>query len=261
MNIVYYPYRHSTGFLTFSVLIALLSKLPVSAQDIVLQEVVRGKASVTSPTSVKMLPGFHAVEGSAFRAYIGPVQGTGSSFSVDALSSSAVPEKGSDDINYIKTITYREAHTSEPTSAFQHLEEITYFDGLGRPVQTVSVGAAPNGEDIIQPILYDEFGREAIKTLPYTAEKNGEFRSGVTEATVNAYYNAMSDEDGMIPDNRAFTQIDFDNSPLNRVVSQSGPGEDWETNSKNVTINYLSNAGESITGWNVDENDNFTSFL
>ena len=130
------------------------------------------------------------------------------------------------------------------------MEEIRYFDGLGRPVQTVQVGASPKGNDIIQPILYDDFGRENIRTLPYTAEKSGNFRSGTTETiknTVNTYYGSDPPE-GIVADNQAFTQIGFDNSPLNRVTSQTGPGAAWET--KPVKINYFSNS-ETKQGWRI----------
>src|ERR671919_170159 len=39
----------------------------------------------------------------------------------------------------------------------QVVESTGYYDGLGRPAQSVQEGASPIGHNIIQPIAYDEF--------------------------------------------------------------------------------------------------------
>ena len=39
---------------------------------------------------------------------------------------------------------------------------IQYMDGLGRPLQTVQRQASTGGNDIIQPMAYDAYGREAL---------------------------------------------------------------------------------------------------
>ncbi|MEO1654639.1 MAG: DUF6443 domain-containing protein, partial [Bacteroidota bacterium] len=40
------------------------------------------------------------------------------------------------------------------------IESVTYFDGLGRPIQQVGVELSPiSQQDIVSPIVYDEFGR------------------------------------------------------------------------------------------------------
>ena len=239
----------------------LLAHTPNLTGQIVLQDVIMGRAVVSDPGSVKMTPGFHAMNGSAFRAYIGTVQGQNSSYTVTPFSSDVTPVAGTGASNYVKTITYREAKTAIPTSNYKHLEEFGYFDGLGRPRQTVSVGASPSGYDIVQPVLYDEFGREAKKTLPYTDARSGAFRTAVTESTVNTFYNNPGNAatEGIDEDGRAYTQITFDNSPLNRVVSQTGPGTAWT--SKPVATNYLVNtASDPVTGWTVNANGTFTSF-
>ena len=233
----------------------LLTTLTLRAQtDITLQDVVMGKAEVSAPNSVTLRPGFQAVNGSDFHAYIGPAQAQNSATTVSSPSGSTTQAMASTDNNYIRSITYREAET---TGSFKHLEDIQYFDGLGRPMQTVSVGASPAGNDIIQPILYDVYGREAIKTLPYTDTKSGAFRTNVTESTVNTYYNS-GNLVGKVADNHAYIQFEFDNSPLNRVTSQTGPGDDWFTNSKSVLINYLANT-DPKPGWNVNNDGTFTS--
>src|SRR5258708_36375916 len=50
----------------------------------------------------------------------------------------------------------------------QQVKQTTqYVDGLGRPLQTVVKGVSPNGYDMVSPVLYDSFGREVFKYLPY----------------------------------------------------------------------------------------------
>jgi hypothetical protein len=46
---------------------------------------------------------------------------------------------------------------------------VQYFDGLGRPLQTVQAMASPSGRDVVQPFGYDSEGRDSVKYLPYTA--------------------------------------------------------------------------------------------
>jgi RHS repeat-associated protein len=250
-------YRKFIRFIVMAGLSGFLCLYSLHAQtDLVIQDVVMGKATVSAPGSVRMSPGFHAVQGSAFRAFIGPVQVQNDPYTVPAPSSNATPAAGTTGNNFVKTITYREAKSTIPAGSFKHLQEISYIDGLGRPTQNISIGASPAGADIIQPVLYDNFGREDRKTLPYTASRSGAFRTGVSESTVNSYYS-LTPPEGIIPDHRAFTSIAYENSPLNRVITQTGPGEAWAA--KPQTVNYFSNTA-AIQSWSVTSGGSFNSF-
>jgi len=178
----------------------------------------------------------------------------------DPVLERSVPMQGSYNQNFIKTITYSEGRSEVPPpgESFRHSEEIQYFDGLGRPSQVVQVGSSPAGNDIIQPILYDAFGRESVRTLPYTGARSGEFRSDAGLAAVNDFYSSQTPE-GIEPDKRAFTSVVFDNSALNRVVSQTGPGSDWEEKNKSVIFNHLTNT-EPVRGWRVSGTYSYSSF-
>ena len=158
-------------------------------------------------------------------------------------------------MNFISVIDYREAQSSIPVDSFEHAQTITYFDDLGKPLQVINVGASALGNDIVQPVLYDNLGRENIKSLSYAlGERSGKYQSAVTETTVNNYYVSNTPE-GIEANNRAYTQIGFENSPLNRVVSQTGPGTAWAN--KPLLSNYLSNDA-SVSGWHVNDNGSFT---
>lgn len=232
----------------------------LAQNDIVLKDPVFGNTSITAPGSITLTTGFTTVSGSVFTASIGPVQTTGGSTTISGSSPSVIPASGTTGQNFIKTITYRQALSSVPTGAFKNNEIIQYFDGLGRPIQTVSVGASPSGNDIILPEFYDNLGREANKALLYTATKSGDFRSGVSEKTLNTYYGTSSTSPLAVVDTSAYTKIGFENSPLNRVFTQNAPGVDWK--SKPVTYNYLTNSStDNKVGWTVTGDYTYSSFI
>ena len=63
----------------------------------------------------------------------------------------------SPDQNYVKTTTYKEATTSSIPSPTpnQATQSITYFDGLGRPIQQIAHKQAGNGNDMVTHIEYE----------------------------------------------------------------------------------------------------------
>lgn len=72
--------------------------------------------------------------------------------------------------NFILTRMYTEADGSDSRVS------IEYFDGLGRPSESVLVAASPLGKDIISQQDYDEFGRPFREWLPRVSENsNGQF--------------------------------------------------------------------------------------
>src|SRR5262245_12507392 len=52
-----------------------------------------------------------------------------------------------------------------------------YFDGLGRPIQTVlkngSLVTGSSPVDLVTPVVYDSFDRERIKYLPFSSNGTG----------------------------------------------------------------------------------------
>jgi hypothetical protein len=66
--------------------------------------------------------------------------------------------------NYIKTTTYKTPTAISITTPdiTQVNQNITYFDGLGRPVQQIAHQQSGSGKDIVTPMEYDDFGRQPI---------------------------------------------------------------------------------------------------
>ena len=137
--------------------------------------------------------------------------------------------------NSVKTFTPRVATTS-PGALTTSNSIITtqYFDGLGRPWQTVQQGTSPGGGDLVTLQEYDGYGRDSRSWLPVvTVSGNG--GASVTASAIPALSSAT------YGDSKAYTLPVYEASPLNRVLEQYGAGASWQDNGKAVKTEYLSN--------------------
>ena len=139
--------------------------------------------------------------------------------------------------NYIKSSVPQ----TENGVSGNSLHTVQYIDGLGRPDQTIQIGVSPNGYDMVQPIDYDEFGREKKKYLPYTlTSSGGTYVSSELDPNKWAVY-------GSTEKNFAYAETEFESSPLNRVVAQGAPGSAWQvTGSHKLQIEYGSNLESEV---------------
>jgi len=157
--------------------------------------------------------------------------------------------------NYIRSINVLTHNENDEVENF--IETIKYFDGLGRIIQEVNVNGSPTGNDIIQPIVYDEFGREKKSYLPYTDDGSGEYRdlNDVINTEQTDFYNEHFPGEGQY----AFAEKKFDNSPLNRVLKQGAPGKSWQMDEHPVHFDYSSNKTGEIILWNIADNKPVTN--
>lgn len=155
-------------------------------------------------------------------------------------------------MNYIHSITPRtpmaDVSFTGIHNPYQVSENIQYFDGLGRPVQSVQVAGSPTGQSIIQGTEYDEYGRETHKFMPYTVWQSetskGGFRPDAVSMTnpsaeVYSYHTGIVPDIAITPYPHAVTV--FENSPLNRVLEQGAPGYAWQPGNHTVGFNYRTN--------------------
>ncbi|WP_223150968.1 DUF6443 domain-containing protein, partial [Flavobacterium ajazii] len=153
--------------------------------------------------------------------------------------------------NNIQSTTYKVASSTEINmpSINQANQNITHFDGLGRPMQSIGVKAGGNNEDIITPIAYDDFGRQSKDYLPYAATSNGgTFRTDALNATT-AFYNTAKYEYTYNP----FSEKQFEPSPLNRVLKQAAPGAGWALGSGHeIKMDYQTNIANEVRSFRVN---------
>ena len=148
-----------------------------------------------------------------------------------AINNGCLPAGVVSDENYIYTTAYRvetqdgiNNSQSQALSNSDKIESITYFDGLGRPMQSIGIRAGGNSEDIITHVAYDDaYGRQDKDYLPYAATTNdGVYRTDALTAT-NSFYNTAKYENTLNP----YSKKHLEDSPLSRVLEQGAPGADW----------------------------------
>ncbi|MFV0329755.1 MAG: DUF6443 domain-containing protein [Dysgonomonas sp.] len=137
------------------------------------------------------------------------------------------------DQNYVRTRTYTKENQSN------YIDQIQYFDGLGRPMQTVERGITPNAADLVTYQEYDAFGREANNWLPAVATSN----NGAYMPLVSYKAKAMA----TYANDSAYSRPVYEASPLNRVLEQYGPGKEWRSDKKAVRTGYLTNKSRTGT--------------
>lgn len=144
-------------------------------------------------------------------------------------------------------------------------EAVEYFDGLGRPIQSVAVCSTPSGLDLVKPITYDDYGRQVYDFLPYPAArislKNAGFRDEDWESAGNdqeEFYQAHFD---LVNNPYAYAESILEESPLNRLLAQGAPGSDWQPTGTDglsghtVRYEYATNtstSNEDVRLWTVD---------
>lgn len=155
------------------------------------------------------------------------------------------------DENYIFTRNYQVAVDHfNPAVAKEGdvIENITYFDGLGRPIQELALKASPDKKDIISHITYDFLGRTPKQYLPYEAQVGAiaSLRSNVI-SDINTHYRSHYGQDIVLGSENPFSETAYENSPLNRTLRQAAPGYDWRMNGgRGVSFSYETNSDQEV---------------
>ncbi|WP_461630285.1 DUF6443 domain-containing protein [Labilibaculum euxinus] len=123
---------------------------------------------------------------------------------------------------------------------------IDYYDGLGRPQQTVNWQASPDKTDIVQAFSYDEYGREAMKYLPYSTKVGLGVKYASPIVAQHDFYSSSS-TDNVVNDYAPYARTVFENSPLNRVVQQGREGVNWQPVSGHcIRLGYGANIANDV---------------
>jgi len=141
--------------------------------------------------------------------------------------------------NYVVTYTPRvaitDASTLQGATVANVNQAVQYFDALGRPIQTVQTKGSPDQRDVVQPMAYDQYDREAVKYLPYVdsvaALNNGHYRANAISGQLAFYTNPTNsiwNAPGVVQTPFPTSVTAFEPSPLNRPVEQGFQGDNWQ---------------------------------
>ena len=117
--------------------------------------------------------------------------------------------------------------------------DITYYDGFGAPYQTVLNRAAPDGRNLVAPILYDDMYRDkATVLLPFPVDMYTGERVLNAEQEQRRYYSQRTDG---VQDNSAYSTNVFDKSGLDRIRYSYRPGDIYRQENKFAEYLYETN--------------------
>ncbi|WP_199858514.1 DUF6443 domain-containing protein [Flavobacterium sp. Root901] len=149
--------------------------------------------------------------------------------------------------NSIKNIAYKTETASSiltPT-ILQANQNITYFDGLGRPVQKNAYQSSATGKDIITPIEYDDFGRQTKEYLPFASSQNN--LSYIDPSALIPNLISQYQTNYGAANNNPYSEKQLEASPLGRVLQQAAPGNDWAlVNNHTIKMNYQTNIDSEV---------------
>lgn len=149
--------------------------------------------------------------------------------------------------NFVKSINYRQSGAASPKATVQ------YFDGFGRLVQKINNKQSGTGKDLVTYFAYDQ-GRQTKEYLTYsTNQESMSFYANAEQSILNYPHYA-----GKYPVSEKL----YENSPLDRVLKQGAPGEDWQVNptantDHTIKFEYRTNGQNEVksyfaaTTWNA----------
>ncbi|SEW38546.1 RHS repeat-associated core domain-containing protein [Chitinophaga sp. YR573] len=132
-----------------------------------------------------------------------------------------------------------------------------YLDGLGRPLQTVTKRISPEGKDQVSPVVYDAYGREQYKYLPYVQHTdsmdNGNLKTNPFLGQ-KSFYGDANYNPGIAGEHIYYSQTVYEASPLNRVLKTYAPGDSWASEGGNHPVQYqylINTVADSVRIWNI----------
>ena len=96
------------------------------------------------------------------------------------------------------------------------IDQIQYYDGLGRPYLAVLKGAAGGNRHLASLQEYDTQGRNKCIWLPVCIEQEYNNSYDLKKKLLETYQDSL-----------AYTSYDYHTLPLDRVTWESGPGKAW----------------------------------
>lgn len=167
-------------------------------------------------------------------------------------------------LSYVRTreslVPIRDESAFDRAGYRETREETEYMDGLGRPLQRVlrQGGMDVDPRDVVSAVLYDNFGREAKKYLPYVQTggvADGSFKHNPFKEQESFYKSEYKDVHGkpvVEGEQFLYSETQYEPSPLGRVRKVMAAGNSWVGSGRGVQQEYLVNsAADAVRIWTI----------
>ncbi len=179
-----------------------------------------------------------------------------SAYSTTAMSSVRV---------YEATTPEKDANSLIGKAPLQTRQTTQYFDGLGRPIQTVVKQGSPLGFDVVSPTVYDNLGRVQYGFLPFVSTQtpggsettnDGEFKLNPFQQQKAFYQVQLSGQNQTF----FYGKTDYDGSPMNLVAKSYQPGNSWVGSNVGTAITYdFNKVEENVHVWEISSSTTIPS--
>ena len=157
--------------------------------------------------------------------------------------------------NYVREWSPTAPITNQSVVPTRPVEEVnrttSYLDGLGRPLQSVSRQVSPSKKDLVSAMVYDDYGRESYKYLPFISTTgDGDFKFNPFQQQ-SAF---MTTQYGTQGETWFYSRQKFEPSPLERPTMLLSQGNSWVGSNRGTSVQYLNNTAEdSVQVWNIND--------
>ena len=163
-----------------------------------------------------------------------------------------------ENLNYIRTTDVRVPgintwYQADQLTIDSKSVSTSYLDGLGRPVQKwLSLQAFPAVAgwilcNLLNMMLQGGLPSPIFPTPP--ADNPGKFKSTNVSTQQASFVTSKFGEPAGAP---TYSQVVYDNSPLNRVMTTYAAGQSWGGSSVGINTNYdFNTSDESVHIWNL----------
>ncbi|WP_300689961.1 DUF6443 domain-containing protein [Chryseobacterium sp.] len=119
-------------------------------------------------------------------------------------------------------------------------EVVSYFDGLGRPVQTIAIKATPLGRDVVTPVEYNIAGKQVKDyfPVPQAATQNG-----------SIYTDPLNNAPALYGNEKIFSEKIYDHIYTNRLKQIVPAGNAWSQ--KPVIMGYDTNTDGEVKKYTI----------
>ncbi|MCD8173653.1 MAG: DUF6443 domain-containing protein [Alistipes sp.] len=128
------------------------------------------------------------------------------------------------------------------------ITDIVYYDGLGRPEQSIKVAASPDNKNIITLFSY-ESRLYSYNFLPYVGAGSTSSRVADPFAEQRKFYAELFPSESQ--SNRTFYETRYETSPFNRITDYFNVGKDYEPQGKKLlSLMEVIRAATMCINWN-----------